>query len=236
MLNNPVCFVIKHENTIQMVKLELKINTIDEEGKNKKKDFIDLWLDDPNHRTKDEMKFDPQMIHDNRYNMYKGSVYSKIKSHFEDANNIFLQLSKHVSNDPVVYEYFKCWISHIVKTPYKKTNVAIILYSMIGGVGKNAITDALCKLFKKYSSHIENIDDITKNFNSHLTNKLFIYGDEINANAKKVSDKLKQVITRPKQNLEKKGLTQLKLMIILIISLQQLMRIVSKQKKATADY
>ena len=56
---------------------------------------------------------------------------------------------------------------------------------MIGGVGKNAITDALCKLFKNYSEHIENIDDITKNFNSHLTNKLFIYGDEINANAKR---------------------------------------------------
>ena len=28
---------------------------------------------------------------------------------------------------------------------------------MIGGVGKNAITDALCKLFKNYSGHIENI-------------------------------------------------------------------------------
>ena len=47
MLNNPICFVIEHENTIQMVKLnELKIwakgkfpkiNTTDEEGKNKTK-------------------------------------------------------------------------------------------------------------------------------------------------------------------------------------------------------
>jgi hypothetical protein len=221
MLNNPICFVIEHENTIQMVKLnELKIwakgkfpkiNTIDEEGKNKKKDFIDLWLDDPNHRTKDEMKFDPMMIEDNKYNMYKGSVYKKAMHNIEEANNIFFKLLKHVSNDPVVYEYFKCWISHIVKTPYNKTNVAIILYSMIGGVGKNPITDALCKLFKKYSGHIENIDDITKNFNTHLTNKLFIYGDEINANAKKVSDKLKQVITRPTQNLEKKGIDSIEI-------------------------
>ena len=47
MLKNTICFVIEHENTIQMVKLnELKIwvkgkfpkiNTIDEEGKNNKK-------------------------------------------------------------------------------------------------------------------------------------------------------------------------------------------------------
>jgi hypothetical protein len=176
MLNNPVCFVIEHENSIQMLKLSEiriwakgkfpKINTIDEEGKNKKRDFIDLWLEDPNHRTKDEMKFDPKMIDDNKYNMYKGSVYKKAESNqcyaSYETNNIFFKLLKHISNDPIVYEYFKCWISHIVKTPYKKTNVAIILYSHIGGVGKNAIADALCNLFKNYSGHIENIDDITK--------------------------------------------------------------------------
>ena len=50
MLNNPICFVIEYDNTIQMVKLnELKIwakgkfpkiNTIDEEGKNKKKTLL----------------------------------------------------------------------------------------------------------------------------------------------------------------------------------------------------
>ena len=33
---------------------------------------------------------------------------------------------------------------------------------MIGGVGENASTDALCKLFQNYSGHIEKIDDITK--------------------------------------------------------------------------
>ena len=222
MLNNPVCFVIENATqNVQMVKLnELKIwakgkfpkiNTIDEEGKNKKREFIDLWLEDPTHRTKDEIKFDPKMIDDNKYNMYKGSVYNICESKIEEDNNIFFKLLKYISNDHVVYEYFKCWISHIVKTPYKKTNVAIILYSHIGGVGKNAITDALCKLFKNYSGHIENIDDITKNFNSHMTNKLFIYGDEINANAKKVSDKLKQVITRPTQNLEKKGIDSIEI-------------------------
>ena len=43
-----------------------------------------------------------------------------------------------------------------------------------------------------------------------MCNKLFIYGDEINANAKKVADKLKQVITRTEQNLEKKNLDAVK--------------------------
>ena len=65
--------------------------------------------------------------------------------------------------------------------------------------------DGICKLLKGYSGHVETIDDITKNFNSHLVNKLFIYGDEIKASSKCISDKLKQVITRPTQNMEKKG-------------------------------
>ena len=62
MLNNPICFVIEHENTIQMVKLnELKIwakgkfpkITQLTKKERTRKDFIDLWLEDPNHRTKD---------------------------------------------------------------------------------------------------------------------------------------------------------------------------------------
>ena len=44
-----------------------------------------------------------------------------------------------------------------------------------------------------------------------MTNKLFIYGDEINANAKKVNDKLKQVITRQTQNIEKKGIDSIEI-------------------------
>ena len=53
---------------------------------------------------------------------------------------------------------------------------------------------------------IESIDDVTRNFNAHFCNKLFIYGDEINASARKVVSRLKQIITRPTQNLEKKGI------------------------------
>ena len=69
-----------------------------------------------------------------------------------------------------------------------------------------------------------------------MTNKLFIYGDEINANAKKVSDKLKQVITRPTQNLEKKGIDSIEIDDYSNYIFTKIMRIVSKQKKATAGY
>jgi hypothetical protein len=214
-LDNPVCFGIENEDfKVQLVTLkDLKIWSKGKYPKIKIDDkiheFVDLWLEDPDNRTLKNIVFDPKESDDKNYNLYKGSVYTDGEVCDEDC--VFLKLLKYISNDATCYEYFKQWISAIVKTPWKKTNVAIVLYSEIGGIGKNCITDALCKLFKNYSAHLESIEDLTKNFNSYLTNKLFIYGDEINANAKKVSDKLKQVITRPTQNLEKKGIDSIEL-------------------------
>ena len=217
-LDNPVSFCIENKNGLQILNKNdlitwsegkcpnIKISLDDSEVS---VPFIKLWLADTEHRVLDDIIFNPRMPITNSYNLYKGSIYSEGQACTED--NIFFKLLKYVSNDDIAYEYFKQWIAHIVKTPYKKTNVAIVLYSEVGGIGKNAITDALCKLFENYSAHLESIEDLTKNFNSHLTNKLFIYGDEINANAKKISDKLKQIITRPKQNLEKKGIDSISL-------------------------
>jgi len=62
-----------------------------------------------------------------------------------------------------------------------------------------------------YYAKIDDIEDITKKFNTHLTNKLFIYGDEICARAKVLADRLKNSITTPTVNLEKKGIDPIKL-------------------------
>jgi hypothetical protein len=100
----------------------------------------------------------------------------------------------------------KCWVASIIQRPEFKTKVAPILYSRTHGTGKNTFVDGVVAVLGRINCGVvESIDDITRNFNAHLCNKLFIYGDEISANAKKVADKLKQVITRPEQNLEKKG-------------------------------
>jgi hypothetical protein len=130
-LDNPVCFGIENnDDTLQLVKLKdlkvwakgkypkIKIND------DKKVDFVDVWADDSNNRTLNNIIFDPRMPSNNSYNLYKGSIYSEGQACAED--NIFFKLLKYVSNDDIAYEYFKQWIAHIVKTPYKKTNVAII--------------------------------------------------------------------------------------------------------------
>jgi len=186
------------------------------------KAFFELWEKDPEKRQYNEIEFNPK--YDgvqytgeptykidkngdkifNKYNLFYGFNHDNIGKCDEETSK-FLQLLKYVCVTEEIYEYMKCWFATIIQKPYKKTNVGVVFFSEKGGVGKNAIIDGACKLFEGYDAHIEDIEDITKKFNAHLCNKLFVYGDEITARAKAVADKLKGVITRPTCNMEKKG-------------------------------
>ncbi len=68
------------------------------------------------------------------------------------------------------------------------------------------MTDFLVKLIGEYAGLVTNIEHLTKKFNVDLCNKIFIYGDEINASAKKVADELKKVITGKEKSMEKKDM------------------------------
>lgn len=181
--------------------------------------FNQLWLDDEKKRKYSRLKFDPLEVPDAEgckkkemdYNCFAGftnkDLNVKSMSSEDFAETAFGKLFKHLFVEEIVEEYIKCWFSHILKNPNVKTKVAVVLYSKTHGTGKNTFVDYLIKILGSLlCAQVECIDDITKNFNAHLCNKLLIYGDEINANAKRVSDRLKQVITRPTQNLEKKNI------------------------------
>jgi hypothetical protein len=82
----------------------------------------------------------------------------------------------------------------------------MVLYSRLGGVGKNCLVDGIKAIIgKKYTGQLQSIKDITKDFNAHLCNKIFIYGDEVCSKAKEMTDFLKNVVTRTECSLEKKG-------------------------------
>lgn len=183
------------------------------------KKFCELWLDDEKKRKYSRLKFDPMETPDAEnckkkdidYNCFAGFTNKdlgiKPMSLTEFENTSFGKLFKHLFVEEIVEEYIKCWFAHILRNPNIKTKVAVVLYSKTHGTGKNTFVDYLIKILGRLlCGQVECIDDITKNFNAHLCNKLLIYGDEINANAKRVADRLKQVITRPTQNLEKKNI------------------------------
>lgn len=173
--------------------------------------FIKIWKDDHNKRKYEKFVFEPNPTYENKnyYNLFKGFKNDDENVEPIDENNsMFFKILKHIcSVEPETYEYMKALISHIIQKPYMKTNVGVILYSNLKGVGKDSLINGMNKLIgDEYYAYFNNIEDITKNFNSHLVNRFLIYSDEIDARARKVADKIKSVITRTKVNLEKKGI------------------------------
>ena len=172
-------------------------------------DFFSKWRVDEEKRTYNKVIFNPNLKDESNegcFNLFSGFKLNDLSvGKINTKESAFFKLLKHLCNGKLEYKYIKEWIAHIIRSPEKKTNVAIVLYSKIGGVGKNALIDCIIKLLKGYTGKIESIDDITNKFNDNQVNKLFIYGDEISCKAGKYNDKLKSIITRTEITLEKKG-------------------------------
>ncbi len=215
-LEYPLCYAkIKDDDILFYSENELRCLLQDKYQNDLGVNFFRKWIVDSNKVWYEKFVFDPSHIgnFDNKYNFFNGFKYDLMDINTNnlkyDENHIFLKLFKH--NLGKQYEIFMSWLVHIIKYPNIKTGVIIILYSDVHGVGKNSIIDLLEKIFSLYVGKLEKIEDLTRNFNYHLCNKLIIYGDEISANARKIADQLKNAATRKEQNMEKKGKDIIKL-------------------------
>jgi len=175
------------------------------------KSFINVWFEDKQKEKYKKMVFDPLIKKDDKnYNLFKGFQYDNniCIDGLTDDSFYFFKLLKFMcpnGENSVEYKFTKSWFSHILKTPEKKTNCAIVLYTKLEGVGKNFLIETFIKLIDSYYGLIKQIEDIKKDFNMDLCNKFLIYGDEITANAKLLVDRIKDSITASKIKMEKKG-------------------------------
>jgi len=166
--------------------------------------FYDTWIKDITRRSYDSIIFDPSADNKNNknFNLFTGFELENKEYVKKDTKNI------HKVLDHVLGEYKKYvleWFGFILKYK-KKTNIFVLLYSDAHGVGKNSVIELFLKLIdSKYSSKIENIDEITSSFNGFLESKMFVYGDEIIAKNKEVYNMLKNIITRTEVKINKKG-------------------------------
>lgn len=170
-----------------------------------KKSFIDLWIEDDNRRTYKKIDFIPMCKVDKIFNTFTGFKYDNDRPINMKKIKPFLDLIEDLLIEEDDIKCFLDWCAWIRQRPNKKTNKSIVLYSEVQGVGKNTIIILLQKIFSGYVGKIERIEEITDKFNTHLSSKLFIYGDEIQAKAREVREELKNMITRDIMKVEAKG-------------------------------
>lgn len=105
--------------------------------------------------------------------------------------------------------YIFGWLAHIIQRPSKRIGTALLLKSH-PGAGKNVITDFLAEyvIGDKYYFYTGDIDDMFTRFNSDLAHKLLTVIDETSTSElkrRKITDRLKSLITRKVMNVEHKG-------------------------------
>ena len=189
----------KPKNLVQTIK-----------GKEKIHYFFDMWSKDEFIKTYEGIVFDPQNKNPDYFNTFTG--FDMDDNSEPKCIEEFDSLIKHVFKTDENTNYFYSWLNHIITKPHIKTGIAIILYSDVHGVGKNTIVELIMKLLgSRYCSKLNRIEDITSNFNSHLTQKLFIYGDEIRSRASDLASELKNVITQTEVLHTKKFMDSIKM-------------------------
>jgi hypothetical protein len=174
--------------------------------------FTSLYLQSDKRNTFSSFLFSPndKSIGD-KYNLFNGFFYENNTNTYDiEKVNIFIKHIEFICNEEgrkekPISNYVLNWFSHIIQKPEVKTDVALVFYSIVEGVGKNKVSDIFSKLIKGYEAKFRDTSALTDKFNGDMMGKLFVVGDEINARAQEVANELKDIITRKTELIEFKG-------------------------------
>jgi hypothetical protein len=198
---------IINEKQFKFILGEYDYDIIEMNGKKISVNFFEKWTKDPTKRKYDRIVFEPSNNHkENELNLFTGFKYEN-KNYMNEKNTEFIHtFLKNLLITDEIYNYFLDWIAYIIQ--YKtKTDVALIFYSHKHGVGKDTILIMIRKILgEKYCVHLKNFNDIDKDFNSYLENKLFITASEIKAKTQDLYDTFKDIITRKTIKINKKNI------------------------------
>lgn len=183
-----------------------------------KTSFIKAWVNDENIRKYDRLVFTPPpQKHDQRdYNTWMGFDNEKIPlpNNFNVETNEYVARFKeyiaNLVNDREEYvNYIIAWIANMIQYPSQRSQVCIILYSIVEGVGKSKLIELIEKVIgEKYSYAITDVANGL--FGKHSMaefEKLFISLSEIKGkDTYSNTEAFKSRITDPKRDYEPKGL------------------------------
>jgi hypothetical protein len=228
-IKSPVCFCVLNEDNFDILNkdkcvLRFMEETYLSEETDKKtgeklkvqKSFMLRWLFDPNKRCYDKMVFNPSpIVNPNHYNLYKGMkadelVNCEYKQEHVDAINKFI-LERLCGGDEKAFEFFNWWVAHVVRKPYEKTRVCIVIKST-QGIGKNLYLNFLGNkiIGENYYKSVAQSGKCLGRFNGILCNVILLNLNEIEQkDTKDVEGSIKSFITDDKISIERKNVDPL---------------------------
>ena len=170
-----------------------------------------IWISNLNRRSVTKIGFNPKDINDpDIFNIWKGfRITKEIANNYEEdqAAPILEHIKKRwCQNKQETYDYVLNYFAHIIQKPYKKSGVVLTLKSDEGG-GKGIIFEKLGEIIgSNHYVQINNIDQLTGNFNGIGEGKVLCNLDEAFwGGDKKKEGIVKNIITENKINVNKKN-------------------------------
>lgn len=102
-------------------------------------------------------------------------------------------------------DYFERWIAHMFQRPGEKTTNAVILASVLNGIGKSLLGEVIRGIVGREGSVAVELDRLKSNFNKVLERKLFVQMDEADGTFLGLESKLKDLVTADTVVIEPKG-------------------------------
>lgn len=182
-----------------------------------KKQFVDVWLKDPDRATYEGIIFRPSGLLEAEKPYYK-NLFTGFK-----ADNILLREDADYSKIEIIlnhlkdvycagvqehYEYLLKWLAKIISDPENRPQVALVFYNEEHGTGRNTFTNFFMNdiIGHQMCASIRKIDRVFNRFNSILAKCMFMVVEEASGELKLFMEDLKNLITEPNFLIEKKNI------------------------------
>ena len=164
------------------------------------------WLQHPDRKQYAGLTFAPgnsAEVIDGKFNLWRGwgvipkqGDWSLMRAHIR----WILACGEDDTDDYIIH-----WLAWAVQHPDQRAEVALVFQGK-RGTGKSTLGNAICKIFGQHAVHISNARHLVGNFNAHLRDCVFLFGDETYRPGDKASEgALKRLITEPTLFIEPKG-------------------------------
>jgi len=147
------------------------------------------------------------------FNTYSGFKAQLVEDVDMDIVNVFIDHIKHIwaNDNQEYYKYIMSWLAQVIKKPWVKTEIAILLQGG-QGTGKTLPLDILYEWVfgRNLAVSMSGLSSLTQRFNGATMSKLFCKVDELSVvdsdSFNSTFDKMKSLITDRHTQVELKGL------------------------------
>jgi hypothetical protein len=165
----------------------------------------DFWIDHPLRRQYDTLVFAPgREVSPDVYNLWQGFACDALPGgkHLAFLHHLRDNVCK---GDEEHYSYLVGWMARAVQNPDGPGEVAVVFRGR-RGTGKSVVATVFGSLFGRHYMHISDSKHLVGNFNVHLRDCCFLFGDEaFFAGDKRHESVLKTLITEETLVIEGKG-------------------------------